>query len=180
MKKVMLFLLLVTLSFGATSTKVVSTTDKIKQLEQENTDLKKKLSFYYQELPDKGKSLEKLTPEQEYIKNFVEIYEVDIAYHDFYSGESVGVRYKIKNKGNKTLQTVDVLIKYKDKDGNTIYEKTLYPVFSSDWSFGENMSELKPNYIYQMEKDKYTVDEKVPTEWVGAYDIEISKIEFKE
>lgn len=181
MKKVLLFLLLTTLTFGVTQTKPVSTTDKIKQLEQENTELKKKLSFYYQELSDKGKSLEKLTPEQEYIKSFMEIYEVDIAYHDFYlSDRAVGVRYKIKNKGNKTLSRVEVLIKYKDKDGLVIYENLLMPIFSSDWNFDDDVSELKPNYIYQMEKGKYTVDEKVPDEWAGTYNIEISKIEFKE
>lgn len=179
MKKLLLFLLLTTLVFGATLTKPVSTADKIKQLEQENADLKKKLSFYYQELPDKGKSLEKLTPEQEYIKNFVEIYEVDIAYHDFYlSDKAVGVRFKIKNKGNQTLSRIEVLVKYKDKDGAIIYENILTPVYTSDWGSGD-LAELKPNYIYQMKKDNYKVDENVPDEWAGAFDIEISKVEFK-
>lgn len=179
MKKLLLFLLLVTLAFGATPTKSVSTADKLKQLEQENTALKKKLSFYYQELPDKGKKMEKLTPEQEYIKNFIEIYEVDIAYHEFYlSDKAVGVRFKIRNKGNLTLSMVNILVKYKDENENVIYEKELYPIYQSDYS--DDITELKPNYIYQMKKDNYKIDEGVPDEWAGTYDIEISRIEFKE
>lgn len=86
-------------------------------------------------MADKGKELEKLTPEQEYIKNCMEIYEVEIKKMNFtFYGKAVGVRFKIKNKGTQILSHVEVNVKYKDENGNVIYDYTLSPIYSNDYA----------------------------------------------
>ncbi|MBN67144.1 MAG: hypothetical protein CMM94_06215 [Rickettsiales bacterium] len=114
---------------------------------------------------------------QAYIKN-VELYDLKSKYYSTYSGKVAGVEFKLKNKGNRTLKEIEVTVYFEDTDGNTIFEENYHPVLDSSYSFSDNNKPLKPNYIWQMEKDKFYQAKSVPDEWKeGAVKAKITDIE---
>lgn len=85
---------------------------------------------------------------------------------DTYSKKGVpAVRISLKNKGDRSLDEVKVIVYFQDKDGNTIFEEDFFPVLVSKYSFGGDNKPLKPGYVKEMEKGKYyTIDSQL-TEW---------------
>ncbi|WP_415713228.1 hypothetical protein [Maridesulfovibrio sp.] len=116
---------------------------------------------------------------QKYL-DLVELYGVKSKYYKTYSDDRVpGVEFKLKNKGDRTLKTVQVTVFFKNEDGTVIAEEKYHPVLVSKYSVGRKNKPLKPNYIWQMERDKFYVAKSVPTEWKeGAISAEITEIEF--
>ena len=115
------------------------------------------------------KSLDKI-----YSENFVEIYDTKII--RFEDTRTVGVRFKIKNKGSRNIILMRLMIEYKNNKGNTIYENVIYPICSFDYYDYNVVEQLKENYIYQMPEEAYFKDYKVPTEWNGDYKISVEDI----
>lgn len=146
----------------------------------ENEQLRAKLDLYRkQQNPDhEDTGKYNTTVEEEYINNLLQVYDFKAQYFDSWlDGKVPGVTFKIKNKGNRTLSEVDVTVYFKDPEGNYIAEETYYPV--SDVGF--DYKELKPNYTFQLESDRFYTAESVPAEWKsGNAEIKITQIEFKD
>lgn len=119
------------------------------------------------------------TDKREYIDNYLDIYDTEAKYIDsMLEGKVPGVLFKLKNKGDRSLDMVEVTVYFKDTTGAIIYEEDFHPVFISEFSFTDSKP-LKPGYIWQMEKDKFYPAKSVPQEWVeGSVNIEITDIRF--
>jgi hypothetical protein len=113
----------------------------------------------------------------DYINNSIELYDFKSGYHETYDGTFPGVEFKLRNKGKCALREVDVTVYFLDRNGEVISEKTFYPVLSSD----HEDEQLKPGYIWQLERGKFYSAKNVPTEWVTGHAYgKITDIEFAE
>lgn len=113
-----------------------------------------------------------------YIDNKLKLYDFEARYFDAYDGQKTGVNFKIKNNGDRTLNKVTVRVIFMDEAGKPIAEEDFTPVIVSEYSIGDN-TPLRPNYIYQNERDKFWVAEHVPSEWKnGNARATITDIEF--
>lgn len=117
---------------------------------------------------------------KEYIANSLDLYDVEAKYFDsVLDGKVAGVLFKIKNKGDKSLDQVEVKCYFLDASGNRISEEDFYPVNVSTYSFGGDNKPLKPGYVWSMESGKFYTAKSVASEWKeGSIDIEITKIKF--
>ena len=116
---------------------------------------------------------------QSYLAN-VELYDLKTKYYETYLDKRVpGVEFKIKNKGNRTLNKVEVTVYFEDKEGNTIAEENFHPVLVSKYSYRDNKP-LKSNYVWQQERGKFYKADSIPSEWIeGAATAKITDIEFE-
>lgn len=116
---------------------------------------------------------------KEYIKKYLKLYTLESRYYRTIFDEVVpGVKFKIKNEGNRTLREVEVTVYFKDKNGKIIAEEKYYPVLVTELSLGDNKP-LKPGYIWQMKRGHFYKADKVPDEWQeGFISAEITNIEF--
>ncbi len=100
----------------------------------------------------------------DYIRNGLVLYDFESKKYDSYlDGKVPGYRFKIRNKGLRTLSKVEVTIYFGDSQGNTIYEEKTFPVLVS--SFGMDNEPLKAGHIWQMESGRFYSSKKVPSEW---------------
>ena len=81
----------------------------------------------------------------------------------------------IRNLGNRTLNKVEIIIYFLDKDGMPIFEETYSPVWVSEYSFGVSNKPLKPNYSRRF---GYSIDD-VPSDWAKKIKAEITDIRFE-
>lgn len=154
---------------------------QLQQITDENKSLKEKLLLYRSEANPSASNEPNYNTsvEEEYINNLIEIVDFKAVYMDFWlDGTVPGVVFKLKNNGDKTLSQVEVTVYFTDGNGKNIAEKTFYPVLE----LGINsFTELKPNYTFQLEKDRFFKADLVPKEWKsGNANIKVTKIEFKE
>lgn len=112
----------------------------------------------------------------------VEITEFSAKRIDTYSKKSVpAVRISLKNKGDKSLDQVKVIVYFQDKNGSTIFEEEYNPVLVSKYSFSGNNKPLKAGYVKEMEEGKYYTIDSALTDWAEGktiakvVDIEFSK-----
>src|SRR5690554_6517619 len=95
--------------------------------------------------------------------------------------EIPAVRISLKNKGDRSLDKVKVVVYFKDKAGNTIFEEDFHPVLVSKYSFSGDNKPLKPGYVKEMEKDKFYTLESALSDWqegkaiAKVVDIEFTK-----
>ena len=89
--------------------------------------------------------------------------------------ERIEVSGIIRNLGNRTLNKVDIIIYFLDKDGMPIFEETYSPVWVSEYSFGTSNKPLKPNYSRRF---GYRIDD-VPSDWAKKIKAEITDIRFE-
>jgi hypothetical protein len=148
--------------------------EQVLELDSEMVDAKEGLEETQKEI----KSFEE---KQAYIENVI-LYDLKAKYHKTYLDERVpGVEFKLKNKGNKALNEVEVTVYFKDAKGTIIAEEDYHPVLVTKYSFSGNNKPLKPNYVWQMERNHFYKAESVPTEWKeGAVSAKITNIEFAE
>lgn len=125
------------------------------------------------------KAMEEFTEKMSYMDK-VEITEFVAQRIDTYREKDVpAVRISLRNNGNRSLDKVKVVVYFKDKDGNTIFEENYHPVLVSKYSFGGNNKPLKPGYINEMEKGKYYTLESALSDWQeGKATAKIVDIEF--
>lgn len=118
--------------------------------------------------------------EQQYIANDLELYEFTAKkYETALDGKVPGVEFKIRNRGDKSLDTVKVVVYFKDAQGTTIAEEDFTPVLVSEYNFSGDNKPLKPGYIWQLEKGKFYTAKSVPSEWKeGAAEAKIVRIKF--
>jgi hypothetical protein len=117
--------------------------------------------------------------EADYIAQNLRLYDFNARYFESYEGRRPGVRFKIKNNGPRTLNRVKVRVVFMDGDGNPIGEEEYDPVFVSEYSFGDNDTPLRPNYIWQQEPNRFFTASSIPSEWAeGRATATITDIEF--
>ena len=111
------------------------------------------------------KAMEDFTEMMSYIDK-VEITEFLAQRIDTYSKKGIpAVRISLKNKGDKSLDKVKVVVYFQDKNGKTIFEEDYHPVLVSKYSFGGNNKPLKPGYVKEMEKGKYYTLDSALSDW---------------
>jgi hypothetical protein len=118
--------------------------------------------------------------EASYISNSLRLYEFEAKYYDsILDGRIPGVGFKIKNEGNRTINSLTVKVIFYDADDKPIAEELYYPVNVGGFSMGNEDKPLRPNYIWQQESDRFYAAKNVPTEWSeGNARAVISDIEF--
>lgn len=113
-----------------------------------------------------------------YISNYLDLYETEARYMDSQLyGRVPGVLFKLKNRGDRTLDRVKVTIYFKDSNGSVIHEEDYTPIFATDWP---NLTKpLKPGYIWQMERGEFYSPRSIPKEWAdGSFEMKITDIKF--
>lgn len=127
------------------------------------------------------KAMEEFTEKMNYIDK-VEVTEFIAKRIDTYTEKDIpAVRISLKNNGDRSLDEVKVIVYFKDKDGNTIFEEDYCPVLVSNYSFSSDNKPLKPGYVKEMEKDKYYTLKSALSEWqegkavAKVVDIEFTK-----
>jgi hypothetical protein len=118
------------------------------------------------------------SPEKLYAQNSLEVYEVKTGmYNSILDGQTPGLEFKIKNKGDKNLSELAVVAYFKDNEGNIIHEQIYYPISSTSF---DGSKVLKSGQIWQLERGKFYTSKSLPAEWNGSSAIvEISRIKFE-
>jgi len=117
-----------------------------------------------------------------YIAEHLELYDVSAKYMDsLLDGQVPGVLFKVRNKGERSLDKVEVTVYFKNANGGVIAEEEYIPVLVSEFSFSGDNKPLKPGYVWQMEKGKFYAAKSVPSEWKeGSVAASITEIRFTE
>lgn len=114
-----------------------------------------------------------------YIQKHLSIYDIEARYFEsILDGRVPGVRFKLRNSGDRDLDMVKVTVFFKDATGAVIHEEDYTPVLVSEYSFLDSKP-LKAGYVWQLEKGKFYAAKSVPSEWKeGSVDAKISDIRF--
>ncbi len=161
-------------STGGTSAAITKTIDEThREMESARMQLQEE---------QKRKEQEEAAVKNAYISKHLELYDVQARYMDsLLDGKVPGVLFKIRNKGEKSLDKVEVTVYFKDSTGSVIAEEEYLPVFVSEYSFSGDNKPLKPGYVWQMESGKFYSAKSVPTEWREGYiEARITDIRFSE
>jgi hypothetical protein len=132
-------------------------------------------------IKDTEQEIEEYHVKQEYIPN-VSLYDLEAKFYTTFSKNRVpGVKFKLKNNGDRLLQEVEVTVYFKNADGTVIAEERYHPVLAMKKSYSGDQVILKKNYIWQMEEGNFYKADGVPTEWKeGAVDAKVTNIKFAE
>ena len=193
MKKVILILVAGLLLGVNANSDEVEINDRLKKIEERLNKLEKETSLgdlsnllknsmsNYKKLE---KETEKLTEaKKNYIKNNLKLFEVEAKYVSVWGGseDTPGVKFSIKNLGNKTLSKIRVVVYFLDKNGKPFAEDDYLPVLEGSISgISSSFSSLKPNYTFRMDDSTFYTKDNLGDEWSGKIKIEISYIEFDE
>lgn len=132
------------------------------------------LSSRDSEAPKKIKEMdEKIASYKEKQAYFTNVEVKNVSIGKSYFGEK-GVFGEIKNKGDKSLKSVEITTYCLDKDGKVVFDKTYHPVLVSEYSF-RNEGPLKPNYSRQF---GCKLDD-APSDWSGKVRVEVTDVEFE-
>ena len=131
-------------------------------------------------IKDTEQEIKEYAEKQEYIKN-VSLYDLEAKFYTTFSNTKVpGVKFKIKNNGDRLLREVEVTVYFKNANGTVIAEERYQPVLTMNKSYSGQVI-LKRNYIWQMEEGNFYKAEGVPTEWKeGAVEAKVTNIKFAE
>ena len=111
------------------------------------------------------KAMEEFTEKMNYMDK-IEITEFLAKRIDTYSKKGIpAVRISLKNKGDRSLDKVKVVVYFQDNNGNTIFEEDYFPVLVSRYSFSGDNKPLKSGYVKEMEKGKYYTLDSALSDW---------------
>ena len=132
-------------------------------------------------IKDTERDINERVAKQEYIKN-VALYDLEAKFYTTFSNTNVpGVKFKLKNNGDKLLREVEVTVYFKDAEGMVIAEERYRPVLAMKKSYSGDQVILKKNYIWQMEEGNFYKAEGVPTVWQeGAVEAKVTNIKLAE
>ncbi len=88
-----------------------------------------------------------------------------------------GLFATLTNKGNRTLNEVEISVYFYNGKGAIVSEKKLYPVSVSKYRPGRDNDPLKPR---KAKKVGYLVKEFAPSSWAGKVQMRVTDIKFKE
>jgi len=113
----------------------------------------------------------------EYMKKNVEVYDLEASYQDsMLDGRVPGVDFKVRNNGDRSLDTVEVTVVFYNEAGDAIAEDTFYPVIVTSY---DSDPPLRPGYIWQQERGRFYAAKSVPDEWKsGKVSAKVTRIEF--
>ena len=133
-----------------------------------------------QGIKDAERDIKERVAKQEYIKN-VALYDLEAKFYTTFSNTKVpGLKFKLKNNGDRLLREVEVTAYFKDASGTVIAEERYRPVLAMKKSYSGDQI-LKKNYIWQMEEGNFYKADAVPTEWKeGAVEAKVTNIKFAE
>ena len=116
----------------------------------------------------------------DYIEH-VALYDLESKFYKTFSERKVpGVKFKLKNNGDRLLREVEVTVYFKDHTGTVVAEERYHPVMGMNESYSGNQV-LKKNYIWQMEEGNFYKADGVPTEWrEGSVDAKVTNLKFAE
>ena len=154
---------------------------EISRLQQVLKASNEKLALFKRDTPEASGTLnppENLSVEEEYIANFIDVYDINAKYFKaILDGRIPGIEFKIKNRGIKTITYLKIVFYFKDSKDNVIFEDYYFPLSGG---FSEEKTVLKPNYIWKMESGKFYSAKKCPEEWKeGNVSYKIEKIEIE-
>lgn len=130
---------------------------------------------------DEGEPALNPNAEALYITENLDLYDFQAKYmNSALDGRVPGVTFKIKNKGDRTLERIKVVVLFKDKSGSVIAEDSYTPVLVSPYSVSSSNKPLKAGYIWQQEQGRFYTAKSVPTEWEeGSAEANITEIRFQ-
>lgn len=130
--------------------------------------------------PAPAKPIADVKKEQQDYTQLVDLYDFQAKYYEsVLDGRVPGVKFKLRNRGDRSLKLVEVTVYFQDGNGTTISEEKYFPVNTSSWM--EPGKPLKPQYVWQMERGEFYSAKNVPDEWQeGKATAKITKIEFEE
>jgi hypothetical protein len=117
------------------------------------------------------------TPEYVYMQDSLHLYNVKLTTEKLF-GEIIGyyITGEIKNKGNKTLKNVELIVYLLDKDENPISEESFYAVWASDFNLDpQTRKPLKPGYVRKFQEKIFNP----PSEWAKKVKVRIKEVEFQ-
>lgn len=125
------------------------------------------------------KAMEAFTEKVNYMDK-VEITEFIAKRIDTYTQKDIpAVRISLKNKGDRSLDKVKVVVFFQGKEGSTIYEDDFYPVLVSKYTYSGDNKPLKPGYVKEMEKGRYYTLKTALSDWQeGKATAKVVDIEF--
>lgn len=144
------------IELNSTSFKAIEAAEKIKELEEE---------------------IEIFIEKQAYMDK-IEVRNVKVDMGEtMFLEKKIGVFGEIKNRGDRTLNKVEITIYCLDKNGNPVFEKTFHPVLVSKYLYSSDANEsLRPNYS---RKFGYSIDD-APSDWSKKVRVEVTDIKFSE
>lgn len=111
----------------------------------------------------------------QYAAHHLGVRDVKVADGERFGRRVKGVFGTVENKGEKTLQRVEIRVFFLDDAGNRIGEKDFLPVLSGGWS--SNDPPLRPGYRSDF---GFNLDDHAPSGWSGRIEHEVVDIEFSE
>ncbi len=113
----------------------------------------------------------------------IQLLSVKARWVNSFSGRSVGVDIKVKNKGDRTVKTLTITVFFLDSDGNAVHEDDF--TIANQEGYGQtvaaiydlNVDPIKPNYIRYLQSLEA---KNVPNEWKeGAVSAKIKTVELE-
>lgn len=127
------------------------------------------------EIEEAKKEIATFEEKQEYIKE-IELKDLKVGEGRKYGfGEpEPGIFGTVINKGNRTLNKVQITVYFLDEAGTVIGEEDFHPILVSEYSFGDDKP-LKPNYVKDF---GFTLKDSAPSGWSGKVKANVTDIEF--
>ncbi len=133
----------------------------------------------------KGKTSKKKPPQVAKLTNEKKAYMANLQIRNLVVGKGKKYRFgspnpglfaTLSNKGNRTLNQVEITIYFYNRKGAIVSEKKLYPVSVSKYRPGRDNDPLKPQ---KAKKIGYLVKEFAPPSWAGKVQMRVTDITFK-
>ncbi len=118
-----------------------------------------------------------LSPEEEYIRDYVDLTSAKVEMCSSYKKDCPGLRdVSVKNRGDKDIESLTVTVYFQDSDGRDIAEDS-FMVIGNYFDYTDG---LKANYSWAMENDRFYEIKNLADEVdISRYRVEISKITFE-
>lgn len=124
-----------------------------------------------------NKTLANLSPEEEYIKDYVDLMSAKVEMCSSYEKDCPGLRdVSIKNNGDKDIKSLTITVYFQDSNGRDIAENSFVVI----GNYFDYTNGLKANYSWAMEDDRFYEIKNLSDEVdISRYRVEISKITFE-
>lgn len=108
----------------------------------------------------------------------LEVLDVKADYYETWlDGILPGIKFRIKNNGDRTLASVKVTAYFMDEENKVIYEESYTP-FNTNFDY-DNNKPLKPGYIWNLASGEFLKAEQCPKEWkAGNVTVKVTDLEF--